>query len=126
MWIRGENTTPLDKMIPGQILGFLGSPYYELAPLIEKWGPLWVIESMSLFCMADYFHGLHRDMLIMKERQLAASVVAWPLLHALNQAEKRVDTLENKNELLRNCVQKQQQALKILKGKKKKLPCILC
>ena len=52
--------------------------------------------------MADYFHGLHRDMLIMKERQLAASVVAWPLLHALNQAEKRVDTLENENEMLRN------------------------
>ena len=81
---------------------------------------------MSPFCMADYFHGLHRDMLIMKERQLAASVVAWPLLHALNQAEKRVDTLENKNELLRNCVEKQEQELNILKGKKKKLPCILC
>jgi len=54
------------------------------------------------FCMEDYFHGLHRDMLITKERQLAASIVAWPLLHALNQAEKRVDTLENENEMLRN------------------------
>jgi len=96
------NTTPLDKMIPGQIPGFLASPSYEVAPLIEKWGPLRVIENMSPFCMADYFHGLHRDMLIMKERQLAASVVAWPLLHALNQAEKRVDTLENENEMLRN------------------------
>jgi len=96
------NTTPLDKMIPGQIPGFLASPYYEVAPHFEKWDPLWVIENMSPFCMADYFHGLHRDMLITKERQLAASIVAWPLLHALNQAEKRVDTLENENEMLRN------------------------
>jgi len=39
-WVRGENTTPLDKMIPGQILGFLGFPYYELVTIIYKWGSL--------------------------------------------------------------------------------------
>ena len=80
---------------------------------------------MSPFRMADYFQGLDRDVLITKERQLAASTVAWPLLHALNQAEKRVDTLENENEMLRNRTEKLEQELNILTGKKK-LPCILC
>ena len=34
----GGNAIPLDKMIPGQIPGFLGSPYYELVTIIEKMG----------------------------------------------------------------------------------------
>jgi len=38
--IQGENAIPLDKMIPGQVPGFLGSPCYELANILEKWGPL--------------------------------------------------------------------------------------
>ena len=121
---QGGEHYPLDKMIPGQIPGFLGSPYYELMAIIEKWGPLWVIGNMSPFHMADYFQGLHRDILITKEWQLAASTVAWPLLHALNQAEKRADTLENENKLLRNCIEKLEQELNILTGKKKQL-CIL-
>lgn len=37
---QGESITPLDKTIPGQIPGFLGSSYYELVTIIEKWGPL--------------------------------------------------------------------------------------
>ena len=60
-----------------------------------------------------------RDILIIKERQLATSTVAWSLLHALNQAEKRADTLENENQLLRNCTEKLEQELNILIGKKK-------
>ena len=76
---------------------------------------------MSPFRMADYFQGLDRDVLITKERQLAASVVAWPLLHALNQAEKRVDTLENENQLLRNRIEKSEWELNILTGKKTNL-----
>lgn len=48
----------LDETIPGQIPGFLGSPYYELATTIEKWGPLHVMKNTSPFHMADYFHGL--------------------------------------------------------------------
>ena len=110
---------PLDKMIPGEIPGFLESPYYELATIIEKWGPLRVRRNISLFHTAEYFQGLEKDVLITKERQLAASMVAWPLLHALNQAEKRADTLENENEMLRNRTEKLEQELNILKGKKK-------
>ena len=78
---------------------------------------------MSPFPMADYFQGLHRDILITKERQLAASTVAWPLLHTLNQAEKRADTLDNENVLLRNHIEKLEQELNILTGKSQ--PCIL-
>jgi len=42
--VKGENIFYLDKTIPGHIPGFLGSPYYKLAAIIEKWGPLWVSE----------------------------------------------------------------------------------
>jgi len=87
-------------MIPGQITGFLGSPYYELATIIEKWAPLYVMGNISPFCMVDYFHGLSKDILITKEWQLAAYMVTWPLLNALNQAEMRANTLENENQLL--------------------------
>ena len=76
---------------------------------------------MSPFHTADYFQGLDRDVLITKERQLAASTVAWPLLHALNQAEKRADTLENENQLLRNRIEKSEWELNILTGKKTNL-----
>ena len=70
---------------------------------------------MSPFHMADYFQGLHRDILITKEWH-----VAWPLLHALNQAEKRADTLENESQLLRNHIEKLKQELNLLTGRKKK------
>ena len=104
-WVRGENITPLDKMIPGQIPEFLGSPYYELATIIEKWGPLRVMGNISPFHMADYFlEGLSKDVLITKERQLAAFAVAWPLLNALNQAEIRASALGNENRLLQDCI----------------------
>ena len=73
---------------------------------------------MSPFRMVDYFQGLHRDILITKERQLAASTVAWPLLHALNQAEKRAGTLENENRLLRDHTEKLEQELNISMGEK--------
>ena len=75
--IGGRTIPALDKMITGQILGFLGSPYYKLVTIIEKWGPLQVIGNMSPFCMVNYFQGLDRDILITKEWQLAASTVAW-------------------------------------------------
>jgi len=44
--------------------------------------------------------------------------VAWPLLTALNQTEKRTDALENKNQLLKDCIEKLEQELSILTGKK--------
>ena len=91
-WVRGKNTTPLHKMIPGQIPGFLGSPCYELATTIEKWDHLHVMGNISLFHMVEYFQGLNKDIIIIKEWQLAASTVAWPLLNALNQAEIRANT----------------------------------
>jgi len=95
-WIKGENITPLDKTIPGQIPGFLGSPYYALATIVEKWCPLWVTGNISSPShMADYCHGLDKDVLVTKECQLAASTVAWPLLNALNQTEMTTNTLEN-------------------------------
>jgi len=37
---QGGEHYPLDKTIPGHIPGFLGSPYYRLAVISEKWGPL--------------------------------------------------------------------------------------
>lgn len=72
----GESITPsLDKTIPEQIPGFLGSPY-ELVTTIEKLGPLCAMGNNSSFCMVDYFHGLSKDILVTKEQQLAASTVA--------------------------------------------------
>ena len=71
---------------------------------------------MSPFRVADCFQGLDRDVLITKERQLAASMVAWPLLNALNQAEIRANTLENENQLLQDCTEKLEQELSILTG----------
>ena len=104
-------------MIPGQIPGFVGSPCYELAVITEKWSPLCVVGNISPHCMADYFQGLNKDMLIMEERQLA-SKVAWLLLNALNHAEMRNNTLENENQLLKDCIEKLEQELGILTGKK--------
>ena len=60
-------------MIPGQIPGFLGSPYYQLATIIEKWGPLRTMGNISPVRMTEYFQGLDRDILTTEERQLAAS-----------------------------------------------------
>ena len=61
-----------------QIPVFVGSPYYELVVIVEKWGPLHVMGNISLYRMADYFLGVSKDGLVTKERPLAASVVAWP------------------------------------------------
>jgi len=69
--------------------------------------------------MVDYFHGLSKDILVTKEQQLAASVVAWPLLNALNQAKMSANTLENENQLLWDCTEKLEQELGILMGEKK-------
>ncbi|XP_042682678.1 leucine-rich repeat-containing protein 2 [Centrocercus urophasianus] len=91
--VKVEKNTPLEKMTPRQIPGFVGSPCY--AVIIEKRDPLHVLGSISPYHMADYFQGLSKDVLINKERQLAASTVAWPLLNALNHAEVRNNTLEN-------------------------------
>ena len=54
----------------------------------------------------------------MKERQLAAFTVAWPLLNALNQAETRSGNLENENQLLKARIDKLEQELNVLTGKK--------
>lgn len=43
-------------------------------------------------------------------------MVAWPLLNALNQAEIRANTLEN--QLLWDCIEKLEQEVSILMGKK--------
>ena len=116
--IKGENTIPLVKMIPGQIPGFLGSPSYQLATIIEKWGPLRPWGSISPVRLTEYFQGLDKDVLTTKERQLAASTVAWPLLNALNQAETRSGSLENENQLLKARIDKLEQELNVLMGKK--------
>jgi len=68
--------------------------------------------------MVEYFQGLDRDILIIEEQQLAASTVVWPLLTALNQTEKKADALENKNQLLKNHIERLDQELNILMGKK--------
>ena len=76
-----------------------------------------VMGNISPFHMVDYFHGLSKDILVTKEQQLAASVVAWPLLNALNQAKMSANTLENENQLLQDCTEKLEQELSILTGK---------
>ena len=99
-WVK-ENITLLDKTIPGHIPGFLGSPYYELVIIIEKWGSLQVTGNISSPSpMADYFCGLDHDILITKEHQRATSTMAWPLSNALNQVEISNNTLEKENQLL--------------------------
>jgi len=97
----GENIASLDKTIPGLISAFLGSPHYELATIIGKWGPLHVTGSTSsTFPMTDYFHELNKDILVTKEHQLAAPTVVWLLLNALNQAEMTINDLENESQPL--------------------------
>lgn len=121
-WVKGESITPLNKTIPVHIPGFLGSPYYELASIIEKWGPLRVTGNISSPSrMLDYFHGLDKAILVTKEHHLAAFTVAWPLLNTLNRAEMRNNTLENENQLLRDWIEKLEQQLGILTGKKSNL-----
>ena len=75
----------------------------------------------SLSHVADYFHGLSKDLLVTKEHQLAASTVAWPLLIALNQAEMTTNAFENENQLLQDCIKKLEQQLSILTGRKSSL-----
>jgi len=64
-WVKRANTILLDKMIPGQIPLFLGSPYYQLATIIEKWGPLRTLGNISPVRLTEYFKGLDKDILIM-------------------------------------------------------------
>ena len=121
-WIRGGDITPLEDMIPGEIPGFWGSPYYELATTIEKWGPLRLMGNTSPTLMADYFHALGKDVLTTPERQLAASTVAWPLLDALNKADKENTKLMNENCLLKDRIRKLEEDISVLTGKKSDLP----
>ena len=95
--------------------------YYELVTIIEKQGMLSVMGNISAFHMVDYFHGLNKDILVTKEQQLAASTVARPQLNALNQAKMKANTLENENESLRDCIERLEQQLSILTGKKTSL-----
>jgi len=44
--------------------------------------------------------------------------VAWPLLNALNQAETSSDNLENENQLLKARIDKLEEGLNVLTGKK--------
>lgn len=68
--------------MPGHAPGFLGSLYYRITTVTEKWGPLWdrvnIYESPTH--TVEYLCGLHKDNLVTKEWQLAVSVLAWPLL----------------------------------------------
>ena len=115
-WVRRRTLCPLDKMFSGWNPGFLGSYYYELPSITEKWSPLCVMGNISPFHVTDYFLGLSKDILITKGWQLAASAVVWPLLNALNQAEMRANTLENENQLLQDRTEKLEQELSILTG----------
>ena len=81
-------------------------------------GPLSVVGNVSPYCLADYFQGLGKDILVTRERQLAASTMAWLLLNALSNAKIRNNTLVNKNELLKDRIEKLEQELGLLTGKK--------
>lgn len=116
-WVKGEKIVPLDKTLPGHIPGFLGLPYYEIATIVEKCGPLQdsgnIFQSPSL--MAEYFCEL--DILIMKEWQLTAFTAA----RALNCTELSNSTLENATQLLHDCTEKLEQQLGVLTGEKKQV-----
>ena len=43
------------------------------------------------------------------------------MLNALNQTEIRADTLENENQLVKDCIEKLEQELSILTGEKNNL-----
>ena len=70
--------------------------------------------------MADHFHGLDKDILFTNEQQLAASTTARPFLNDLNQVELSDNTLENRNQLLHDHIEKFEQ-LGILTGRKSRL-----
>lgn len=55
----------MEKELPGHILGFLGSLWHRLTFVVEKWGP-------------------GKSVMIKKERQLVAPIVAQPPLMVLN------------------------------------------
>lgn len=117
-WYKGEKTTPLGTCLPGQIPGFEASPYYQLATIIEQWGPLRVPNNMDAYCLTDYFLGLQKDILITKEKRMAASMAAWPLLNALNRAEIKSNNIAHENELLKARIEKLEGEINLLTGKK--------
>lgn len=51
--------------------------------------------------------------------------MAWPLLNALNQAELSNNTLENENQLIHDHIEKLEQQLGILTGKKSSLTFLI-
>jgi len=107
-WLGWGKTTPLNEILPGQILGSLRSPYHGIVSIIEKWSPLQdggnICESPA--CIAEYFHSLSKDTVITRKQQSAASTVAWPPLMALDQFYVFEEALANENQLLHDRVEK--------------------
>jgi len=67
--------------------------------------------------MAAYFEGLGIDILTNKERQLDTSVVAQPLLMALNHQNTLEQNLKEKKQLLCNWIKQFEHGIAVLTGK---------
>lgn len=82
----------------------------------------------SPVCMAAYFEGLGIDILTNKERQLDTSVVAQPLLMALNHQNTLEQNLKEKKQLLCNWIKQFEHGianpLKLAQYNKSR-PCLL-
>lgn len=119
-WFGRGKASPISEVLPGHIPGFLGSPYHGIACIIEKWGPLRdagnVQESPAR--LAEYFSSPNKNVLTTRERQLAASTVAWPPLMALNRLNITEGVLTDENQLLRDRVEELERQVAILRGKK--------
>lgn len=75
--------------------------------------------------MAEYFHGLSKDILITREQQLALSTMAWPLLMALSWLNMPEEALPNENQLLCDRAEKFEWQVMVLMGKKTMLSVLL-
>jgi len=68
-WFGWGMSSPISEVLPGHILGFLGSPYHRIASIIEKWGPLQdggnVQESPAR--LSEYSNSLSKNVLTTRE-----------------------------------------------------------
>jgi len=117
-WFGQGKANPISEVLPGHIPGFLGSPYHRIACIVEKWGPLWDGGNgqESSACLADYFSSLKKNVLTTRERQLAASMVAWPLPMALNLLNITEAALTDENQLSCDRVEELERQVAILRG----------
>lgn len=66
--------------------------------------------------MAEFLENLGNHILTPKERKLAVSTVAWPLLVELNSTKSAEDKFREENQMLFACVKQLEHKLNLLVG----------